>query len=259
MRIALGQIDVAWKNTSKNKEKCEEFIQKASENKVDMIIFPEMTITGVSNNVPYLLEANEEIVQWFKDRANKYNINICFGYVKEADDKGQNNLLVVSPKKEKIVEYTKIHPFSYANEDKYFKRGEEIKFFNINEMIFSPFICYDLRFPEIFQIASKKAHAVIVIANWPKNRREHWMALLKARAIENQCYVFGVNRVGEVKSLVYSGDSMIIDPLGNVIETISEKEELIIADINLKEVENIREKFNIKNDRREEFYAEFIK
>lgn len=258
MRIALGQIDIAWKNKCENQQKCEMFINRASQEKADIIIFPEMTITGVSNDIPYLLETNSKMVEWFKDKASKYNINICFGYVKEAGDKGKNNLLVVTPQNEEIVEYTKIHPFSYSNEDKYFEKGEEVKFFSINEMVFSPFICYDLRFPEIFQIASKKAHAVIVIANWPENRREYWIALLKARAIENQCYVLAANRVGEVKELAYSGDSMIVDPLGNIVKTMYEEEGLIIADIHAAQVENIREKFNVKKDRREEFYAKII-
>lgn len=258
MRIALGQIDIAWKNKYENQQKCEMFISRASQEKADIIIFPEMTITGVSNDIPYLLDANDEMVKWFKNEAIKYNINICFGYVKGAGDKGKNNLLVVTPQNEEIVEYTKIHPFSYSNEDKYFERGEEVKFFSINEMVFSPFICYDLRFPEIFQIASKKAHTVIIIANWPENRREHWIALLKARAIENQCYVLAVNRVGEDKGLVYSGDSMIVDPLGNIIKTMYEEEGLIIADIDVAQVENIRDKFNVKKDRREELYGKLF-
>ncbi|MCY6960491.1 carbon-nitrogen family hydrolase [Clostridium brassicae] len=258
MRVALGQIDVKWKQEEENKNKCEEFIKRAVENKADLVVFPEMTLTGVSNNIVYLTKVSEDSVKFFKDMTSKYNINICFGYAKPYEDRCKNNLVVLSSEGKELAEYTKIHPFSFASEDKYFEPGCELQFFKLKDTTLATFICYDLRFPEIFQAASKKASALIVIANWPKPRREHWISLLKARAIENQCYVIAVNRVGDVKGLIYSGDSMVIDPLGNVIKESFEKEELIICDIEPEKVEKVREKFPLKNDRKEEFYAKLF-
>ncbi|MCI6191042.1 MAG: carbon-nitrogen family hydrolase, partial [Clostridium sp.] len=126
----------------------------------------------------------------------------------------------------------------------------------VGEASITPFICYDLRFPEIFQIASKKSEIIIVIASWPKEREEHWVTLLKARAIENQCFIIGVNRVGEGDGLEYSGASLIFDPLGNSLNEKINKEELIIKDINLSSIKEVREKINIKRDRREKLYKE---
>ena len=93
----------------------------------------------------------------------------------------------------------------------------------------SPLICYDLRFPELFEIASERADLIVVPANWPSDRREHFMTLLKARAIEDQCYIAGVNRVGRARTLSYSGDSMIVDPFGRVLSKAGDGEELIVA------------------------------
>lgn len=258
MRIALGQIDIYWKDKEKNKEKCEEFICNAKKENADIVIFPEMTLTGVSQNVEEVGEENLETVEWFKEKSKKYNIYTCFGYVAKDNLKGKNNLAVISPEGKEICNYTKIHPFSYGGEDKFYNAGEDIHLFNIGKDCASAFICYDLRFPEIFQAVSKKANLIIVIANWPEKRRDAWITLLKARAIENQCYIVGVNRVGTVKGLVYSGDSMIIDPEGEVLVSSYENEELIVCDIDTSEVEKVRLRFPCKEDRKEELYKKLF-
>lgn len=259
MRIALGQIDIILKNEIKNKEKCENFIKSASENNAQLIIFPEMSLTGVLNDIEYLNRVSKSIVSFFENMSIKYNINICFGYGKPYNDKCKNTLCVISKEKKKLAEYTKIHPFSFDGEDKYYVSGKNLSFFKIGNITFSNFICYDLRFPEIFQAASKKAEVLIVSANWPKNRREHWRALLKARAIENQCYIVGVNRIGNFNNLVYSGDSIVFDPFGKVIAKDSNKEELIFCDVTFDKVKKIREKYSFKKDRQEELYIKFLK
>ena len=118
----------------------------------------------------------------------------------------------------------------------------------------TPFICYDLRFPEIFQIASKKSDLICVAANWPKEREKHWITLLTARAIENQCYIAGINRIGSGDGIDYSGCSMIIDPEGNILNNINNDEGIIISDIYEDKVKDIRRKFTLKRDRRESLY-----
>lgn len=258
MRIALGQIDIYWEDKERNREKCEKFICNAKKENADIVVFPEMTLTGVSQNVEKIGERNLETVEWFKEQSIKYNIYTCFGYVEKDTLKGKNNLSVISPEGKKICNYTKIHPFSYGREDKFYDAGEDISLFNIGEDCVSAFICYDLRFPEIFQVVSKKAKLIIVIANWPQKRREAWITLLKARAIENQCYIVGVNRVGTVKGLHYSGDSMVVDPEGEILASSCEKEELIICDIDTSEVENVRFRFPCKEDRKEELYKKLF-
>lgn len=119
-------------------------------------------------------------------------------------------------------------------------------------------LCYDLRFPEIFQIASKKADVILVPANWPEARTEHWKCLLRARAIENQVYIFGINCVGKNNGLNYSGHSCIIDPNGKVLEELSDREGVLSFELK-NDVKKIRDGFPVKRDRREDLYSRLYK
>jgi omega-amidase len=253
MKLALAQLDVAWEDKSKNKETALSFIEEAAKQNVDMILFPEMALTGFSMNTEAIGETNNETLEFFKEIGSKFNILIGFGYV-EGTSNSKNKYAIVSPKGEELVEYTKIHLFSFGTETEFYQSGNEIKSFDAFGFNIVPLICYDLRFPEIFQIASKTASLITIGANWPIERREHWISLLKARAIENQCYIAGINRVGEGDGLHYSGDSMIVDPLGNIISSLYMDEGLIVANIYKENVTEIRESFRLKEDRRESLY-----
>lgn len=271
MKIALAQIDIAWENKTANKEKCLKFLSLAHDNNVSFIIFPEMCLTGFSMKVKKISEADNESIDWFKKQAIKFNIYVGFGYAKNVNNKIYNNFAVITPSGELLSEYSKIHPFSYGFEAEYYEGGTDLSFFSISDFNISPFICYDLRFPEVFQIASRKAELITVAANWPTSRREMWIALLKARAIENQCYFAAVNRVGYGGNLTYLGDSMIVDPLGNIINNtylslsgtvLSEPvscEALIIGNIEIETVRKLRNSFALKKDRKENLYISLYK
>lgn len=254
MKLALAQLDMAFEDKTTNRETALQFIKQAASEKVDMILFPEMTLTGFSMNTSRVGEINNETTDFFKQMSSKFNIVIGFGYV-EGSSNSKNKYSVVAPSGASLVNYTKIHPFSFGEETEFYQSGKVIEFFNAFDFTISPFICYDLRFPEIFQIASKTASLITVAANWPIERRQHWITLLKARAIENQCYIAGINRVGEGNGLTYSGDSMIVDPLGNVISSLYMEDGLIIADICSSDVTQIRATFKLKEDRKEELYG----
>lgn len=257
MKIGLCQMNISWENKELNKNTCLRFFKIAAQKKVDLLIFPEMTLTGFTMNVETFGDRNSETLDWFSDKSRSYSINTVFGYTTFKDKIGENKLSVVSDKGIEIGSYTKIHPFSSSLETMYYKGGNIISAFNMLGFTISTFICYDLRFPEVFQIASRKADLIIVIANWPETRREQWITLLKARAIENQCYIAAVNRVGCGKDINYSGDSMIIDPIGNVLASENMIEALITCDI-YNDVYNLREHFNVKGDRKESLYAEYF-
>jgi len=265
MKLALAQIDITFENKSKTRETVIHFVQQAATQNVDMILFPEMTLTGFSMNTSLIGEENNETIEFFKDLSSEFNIFIGFGYV-EGKSHSKNNFCVVAPwvvpevmpvvmpPNAELVNYSKIHPFSFGSESKFYEGGNEIKLFDAFGFTIAPFICYDLRFPEIFQIASKTATLITVASNWPMKRREHWICLLKARAIENQCYIAGVNRCGEENGLIYSGDSMIIDPLGSIISSLYMDEGLVIAYINHDDAITIRHRFKLKDDRKESLY-----
>lgn len=264
MKIALAQTDIFWENKIKNKENYLKLIIEAAKHDTDLILFPEMSLTGFSMNVDSISEETNfpsGTVEWFKSQAVANNINIGFGYVEGSTChlKGKNNYCVAASDGTILSLYSKIHPFSYGLESKFYTGGDTVTSFELKNFNISTFVCYDLRFPEIFQIASKNANLITVAANWPKARREHWITLLKARAIENQCYIAGINRVGVGDGIEYSGDSLLIDPLGNVLIQGTDKEDLLIYDISPDEVPKVRESFRIKDDRREDLYYSLYK
>jgi predicted amidohydrolase len=257
MKLALAQIDICWENKTVNKVSCEALVLKASKQAADLILFPEMSLTGFSMDVNGLGEVSfGETTEWFRALAILYGIAIGFGFIQSStsNSKGHNDYIVLDCKGNLLSTYSKIHPFSFGKESLYYEGGKDISIFNLNEFNISTFICYDLRFPEIFQIASKRASLITLAANWPEARIEHWETLLKARAIENQCYIAGVNRVGIGDGIKYCGHSLVIDPLGKIIAEGGNLEELIVCEINAENVYNIREEFKLKADRREELY-----
>lgn len=258
MRVALAQMNIHWENKESNYRKCKEFVAQAKKHKCDIVFFPEMCFTGFSMNTEKIAEENHETLTEMKRIARRYKIGIGFGWVKKADYLAENHYSVVSAEGSVLSDYIKIHPFSYGGEDKYYSPGNQIVQFEYGGMTFSTFICYDLRFPEIFQIASAKTEVIVVPANWPKAREDHWKTLLKARAIENQCYILGVNCVGTIDGLEYSGRSAFISPNGIVLTESEEKEQLLCY--NLDDcVSKIRDEFPVKKDRKEHIYFELSK
>lgn len=253
IKVALAQMNIVWEDFQANYEKIEKFTLEASNKNCDIVLFPEMSFSGFTMNIDSLPIDEENVLNCIKKIAIRYKINVAIGYA--INNKGASNkYVVVDYKGNVLINYTKIHPFTYGEETKYYKSGEQICYCNIKEFVLSTFICYDLRFPEIFQIASLKANIIIVAANWPEERSNHWLSLLKARAIENQCYIIGVNRVGNDKTLNYIGQSIVINPNGEIISSIEKDEKLITASLDIAEIKNVKSKFDIKRDRREKLY-----
>lgn len=253
MKAELCQTNIIWENKKENIKKAEEIIKFS---KSDVILFPEMSFTGFSMNTDLTGENNNHTIHRLSEMAVKYNKALAFGWVHKTSDKAENHYTFVNSSGEILSDYIKIHPFSYSGEDKFFKSGNTINIFEYMGFKICSFICYDLRFPEIFQIASKNADIIIVAANWPAARADHWKTLLKARAIENMCYIFGINCVGNMGRQYYSGDSCIIKPDGEVIEMLSNKEGSVVFEID-NDVQMYKQAFPTKRDRRECFYKGF--
>jgi len=257
MRVALCQLDIAWEDKKMNLEQVKVYIQEAKAERADMIFFPEMSLTGFSMNTAITKEKDGETVKEMQRLSAANQIAVGIGWVnaqmKDGRETIKNCYTVIDSRGEILSYYAKIHPFGYVKENKYFDSGSELAFFEYQGRKFSTFICYDLRFPEIFEIASRRAEILVVPANWPQHRKEHWITLLRARAIENQVYMFGINCVGDKDGLYYSGDSCIIDPNGNIMEILSDKEGLIVLDIP-DNIAEIREGFPVRRDRKPELY-----
>ena len=258
MRVALGQLDMIWEDKKATLKKAEKMIYEAAIKNADIVIFPEMSFTGFSMNLDKTGEKrySSETVRRICKLAEKYNIAIGFGWAslpEKEGEKGKNIFTVADNNGNIIAEYEKIHPFTYGGESDMYEGGDRIVSFPFKGHMVSLFICYDLRFPEIFQAAAKKSDVMFVIANWPESRHIHWQTLLRARAIETQSYVVGVNCFGEHDGICYSGDSMAVDSIGNILGQISGTEGQIICEIDDR-AWGLREKFAIMKDRREDLY-----
>jgi predicted amidohydrolase len=254
MKIALSQLDITWEAKKANHSRAEQFVQMASHNRCDIIVFPEMFNTGFSMSVASIAEEEDgETASVLSRMAKQYNINVIAGYVLKASDgkKGQNIAVAYDRNGDCLAKYIKLHPFSFVGENQYYIAGENTIIFNIEGMAASIFICYDLRFPEAFRRVAKYVQTIFVIANWPSERKEHWVALLKARAIENQCFVIGVNRIGrDGNGIVYPGSSAIFGPSGNEMCSGSDNVEFLLCEINPQETLEVRARFPFLQDMR---------
>lgn len=252
MKIAMLQLNILWEDKKANIAKAKMFIKKAALEKCDLVVFPEMFNSGFSMKVSVIGEAEDGETALFLSRlAESYGINLIAGFVvkRTGGEKGRNTAVAYGRKGELLTRYTKIHPFSFAGEDLYYTSGTDTIIFNIDGVPCSIFICYDLRFPEVFREVAPDVRMIFVLANWPSERKEHWEALLKARAIENQCFIVGVNRTGkDGNGLSYPGASHVFGPLGADICFGGENDEFLICEVNPEEVSDVRLKFPFLND-----------
>lgn len=260
MKISLVSLNQVWEDKKSNLELCEKYIQNASKKSVDLIIFPEMTLTGFSNNIKVISEnfENSETIKQFSNFAKEFNISVIFGVVIEDNKKALNRCLFIDNLGNVVSDYSKIHPFSFSGEDKYFNAGNKLSIFEFKNFKIGLTICYDLRFPELYSSLAKDCDLIINIANWPSKRVDHWNTLLKARAIENQIFMLGVNRTGiDGNGLEYVESSNIFNANGEKLE-FEKYENMKIYDVDVNFIKDFKHKFNTVNDRKVEFYKEIL-
>jgi len=258
MKIGLVQMDIFWEDILQNMKKAEHYFREAEKQGIDLLVFPEMTLTGFSMNVEKTAGEWKKQVDFFRDMSTLYSATVVFGYpvrIAQGSRTYYENHLSVAEKGVILADYAKIHPFTYGEESRYFRGGNSMINLNWRDTVMGGFICYDLRFPEIFQLSSEKSEIIFVIANWPQDRISHWDILLSARAIENQCYIVGVNRTGAGGGLIYNGHSAIYSPQGERISRFSEQECMITGDFDLEMLRQYRRDFPVKKDRRTDLYS----
>ena len=260
MKIALAQLGMGFEDKGFAMKTCVELMEKAAAKEADLIVFPEMTLTGFTMSPATYgeLKENSKTIIFFQDVAKKFQMAVVFGVIFLEDGTARNHSIVMDKNGHILADYAKIHPFSYGAEAKYYSGGDALTFCQVDGVPLSPFVCYDLRFPEIFQAASKKSLVMTVIANWPVARVGHWKTLLQARAIENQSFIVGVNRSGKDRTLTYTGDSMLISPTGEILAHLTGENELAVVEIDPKEAEAYRAEFPLKSDRKEDLYSRFF-
>lgn len=241
--IAL-QFDISWENKPANFARVRALLSKAAPEPGSLVALPEMFATGFSMNAATLAEAHGgETEQFLGALAKEFGVTIVGGAAIRGDDGRARNLaLGFSPAGERICSYAKMRPFTLGQEDQHYAAGEWPTTFQWGECTVSPFICYDVRFPELFRdvARSHQPQLFVVIANFPEKRISHWVRLLQARAIENQAYVLGVNRVGDDPYYHYNGRSVVIDPQGDLVADAGETEGVIQAPLDLDQLARYR-------------------
>ena len=264
MNIKIFQYDVGFGEPEKSLNKIKDKLESAKIQKDDVLVLPELWSTGFDlkslnrlaavNLEPYLTEIS--------NLAKRHRINIVAGSIANKVDENSkdvyNTAFVVDSSGNLIHSYSKVHLVPMLNEPDYLTEGEnQIEIFNLLEVQSGLAICYDLRFPELFRDMSLQGAKVIyLVAEWPIERKKHFLNLLKARAIENQCYVVACNTIGvQNNKTEFAGSSIIIDPLGEVVVQGShDQEELVEAEINLNLVDKVRSSIPIFKSRRPEIY-----
>jgi len=254
MQLIACQPDIAWEDKPANYRRVRELLDRVDIQPGALIALPEMFATGFSMNAAAIAEPHDgETARCCAELAQQHQAHVLAGLVTQQNNAHHNTAFVFDPAGRRIAEYHKMQPMTVAGETDHYTAGDEVVTFTCNGFTVAPFICYDLRFPELFRIAAARgAQLMPVIANWPAVRAHHWVTLLQARAIENQCYVLGVNRTGHCAplDLEYRGRSIIIDPRGEILADAGDAETALTCDIDLAPLLDYRAKFPAVADRR---------
>jgi predicted amidohydrolase len=251
MRIALVQHDIVFEDRDATLSRLEPQVARAAAGGARLVSLTEMFATGFSMRTELTAEEPDgPTARWMVEQARRHDVWLAGSRPEliPGDERPTNCLLLVSPDGE-ITRYPKIHPFSYAGEDEHFAPGSDTVTVDVEGLRLSLFVCFDLRFANVFWDLARETDAYLVVANWPGSRRDHWTRLLDARAIENQAYVLAVNRVGEGGGLAYTGDSRVVAPGGEVLVTAAHAETILFADVDPAEVARTRDAFPFLRDR----------
>lgn len=264
MNIKIFQYDVGFGEPEESLNKIKDKLESAKFQKDDVLVLPELWTTGFDlKNLNQLSAVNlEPYLTEISNLAKRHQINIVAGSIANKVDENSKNVyntaFVVDSSGNLIHSYSKVHLVPMLDEPDYLTEGEnQIEVFNLLGEQSGLAICYDLRFPELFRDMSLQGAKVIyLVAEWPIERKEHFLYLLKTRAIENQCYVVACNIIGvQNNKTEFAGNSIIVDPLGEVVVQGSQnREELVEAELNLNLVDEVRNNIPIFKSRRPEIY-----
>ncbi len=252
MRIAALQHDIVWEDRAANFERLAPQVARAAGAGAELVLLTETFSTGFSMTPGIGEPEGGPSARFLADRAAEHGVWVG-GSCPEvaADGELPYNSFVLAGPDGTVHRYRKLHPFTHGGEHERYRAGEKPVTLEIGGLRITPFICYDLRFGDVFWRAAPETDVYLVVANWPAARRHHWQTLLQARAIENQAYVVGCNRVGTAgDGTEHAGDSRIVSPMGELLATAAGTEMLVLADVDAAEVAATRDRFRFLADRR---------
>jgi len=235
MHLVAFQLDIVWEDKAANFATVRRWLRQAALPQPSLVVLPEMFATGFSMNAAKVAEnPGGSTEQFLAETAREHKICLIAGAaMRGRDGQARNKALIFGRAGELLGFYAKMQLFTPGGESEHYAPGQHTVGCQWEGHTFCPFICYDLRFPELFRQAMAKHHPelFVVIANFPTKRISHWIRLLQARAIENQAYVVGVNRVGQDPYYTYNGHSLIVDPHGEILADAGESEGCVQAEL----------------------------
>jgi omega-amidase len=250
--FSLIQTDLSWENKTANLQMLEQKINSIGK-PTQIVVLPEMFSTGFSMKPAELAEdMNGPSVEWMRRMATTHKVVVTGSLIIQEDGKYFNRMIWMLPNGHH-GHYDKRHLFAYADEDKYYTPGTERMIASVNGWKIHLLVCYDLRFPVWSRQSPERGEAeydvLLYVANWPERRSNAWRTLLKARAIENQCFVIGLNRVGrDGKDLYYRGDSMVVDAMGETLYEKADEEDVFTITLEKDQLTEVREKLPFLKD-----------
>ncbi len=255
--LSLGQMDIQHGDVEANFERARVWTVEAARRGSGLVVFPELWSTGydLANWRRHASAPGEGIFARLAALAREQRVAIGGSVLEQRGDRAYNAFALFDAAGQLTATYRKVHLFRLMEEEKWLAPGERLELVEADWGLTGLGICYDLRFPEMFRhYALRGARLALVPAEWPSRRAEHWKALLRARAIENQMFVAGCNRVGEALGESFGGGSAVIDPWGQAVIEGGSGEALLTAEIDLDEVAAVRQRIPVFEDRRPELY-----
>lgn len=257
LHVALAQMDIQLGNPAANMAMVHQLLPDAVARGADLLVLPELWSTGYDlERAGDLADApGEGVYAHLAALAREHQIALAGSTLTRHTGRPTNRATVYGPDGHLLASYDKLHLFGLMDEDRYLAPGAGLTCFSAPWGMSALAICYDLRFPELFRAyAVQGAGVMIVPAEWPHPRLEHWRTLVQARAIENQCFVIAVNRVGRDAANSYCGHSLVVDPWGQVLVEAGETAELLTATLDLSLVTTVRSRMSVLRDRRPDIY-----
>ncbi len=255
MQVAGIQFDIAWEDPAESFRRVDPLVRRAVEGGARFVTLPEMFATGFSMDAARVAAHGDEIRARLTGLASDLGVWILAGFA-EADGRDFfNACCLMTPDGTPVLHYRKIHPFTLAGEHEHYAAGTTVETAEVEGVRVTPVICYDLRFGELFRTTAHRTDLFVVLANWPERRSVAWRVLLRARAIDCQAWVLGVNRMGtDGNGFSHRGDSSLVDPMGEVLSTLAWEEGVISGDVDVESVRNLRKKLPFLADRRPDVY-----
>jgi predicted amidohydrolase len=252
MRVAAVQHDIVWEDREANFARLARQVARAVAAGAELVLLTETFSTGFSMTPGIGEPENGPSAAFLAVQAAEHGVWVggSCPEIAPGEELPYNSFVLAGPDGE-THRYRKLHPFTHGGEHERFRAGDGPLTVTVGGLRITPFICYDLRFADVFWRAAPETDLYVVVANWPAARRLHWQALLQARAIENQAYVVGVNRVGTAgDGTEHTGDSRVVSPMGELLATAAGSETLVLADVDAAEVADTRDRLRFLADRR---------